>query len=81
MPSMPPIWITTAGIAKLLDNPELHKAAGRDSLSPMVQDDLDALQKWETTWRMEVNDTKCEVLWFRGLWPQSNILINCMALD
>lgn len=27
-----------------------------------LQDDLDALQKWKATWRMELNDTKFEVL-------------------
>ena len=27
-----------------------------------LQDDLDALQKWKATCRMELNDTKCEVL-------------------
>ena len=29
----------------------------------MALDDLDWLQKWEATRRMEFNDTKCEVLW------------------
>ena len=27
-----------------------------------LQGDLDALQKWRATWRMELNDTKFEVL-------------------
>ena len=27
-----------------------------------LQEDLDAMQKWETSWKMEFNDTKCEVL-------------------
>ena len=27
-----------------------------------LQVDFDAPQKWEATWRMEFNDTKCEVL-------------------
>ena len=33
---MPPISITTADIAKLLDNLKPHKAAGPDGLFPMV---------------------------------------------
>ena len=33
-PSIPPISITTAGIATLLDNLQPHKAAGPDGLSP-----------------------------------------------
>ena len=33
---MPPISITVAGIAKLLDSLKPHKAAGPDGLSPMV---------------------------------------------
>ena len=60
---MPPILITTAGIATLLDNLKPHKAAGPDGLSPMVQDDLDWLRKWEATRRIKFNNTKCEVLW------------------
>ena len=44
-----------------------------------LQDDLDALQKWEATWRMEFDDTKC--CGSRGLKRHSNIVITCMALQ
>ena len=36
VPSMPHISITTTGIAKLLINFKMHKAAGLDSISAMV---------------------------------------------
>ena len=42
-PSMPPISITTAGIAKLLDNLQPRKAAGPDGLCPMVLRELSSV--------------------------------------
>ena len=42
-PSMPPISITTADIAMLLDNLQPHKAAGPDCLSPMVLRELSSV--------------------------------------
>ena len=40
---MPPISITTAGIAMLLDNLRPNKAAGPDGLSPMVLRELSSI--------------------------------------
>ena len=40
---MPPISVTTTGIAKLLDNLNPHKATGPDCLSPMVLRELCSL--------------------------------------
>ena len=40
---MPPISITTAGVAKLLDNLQPLKAAGPDGLCPMVLRELSSV--------------------------------------
>ena len=40
----------------------LYLSITSDDNCRQLQDTLDALQKWEATWRMEFSDTKCEVL-------------------
>ena len=44
------------------DDTMIYLAIKNDSDAKLMQEDLDTLQKWETTWLMEFHPEKCEII-------------------